>query len=736
MIKKMLTVLMCLLILSITLRFTSSFDRAIAQYYQPTINGKITVYPSGKVALAGNMSQVLTGINPTIHSAVQFSQSGGKVKIEGETSMTIPYEMESQFPFENMDINSNSQFSNGLYNLSATISFRVKSQIDSQLNVSDFSANGRFDNGNFVGSIAVHLIPGFSLGQVEMDFYGNQSYIHISGNTTVYYTGGITPDMVNDVITYLEANVTGRGPYSLYNMTLGAFECITLDITNSSLPNGVFVSFEAAIVSLQGTFFDSTLYLLTAFLTNEVPSPYMYSTVIVPLIACVTILPLSMICETSTNGSFQAVYAHSTRQFSMSTNIAANYDAVIERIIAIISELSTIPSFPPELVLLLPHLENILRQEYCHIESSTATLHYANSILDYQGIEYIAGDLNAAVNHAKAELFEWLKIIFLPNWNWQLDYLNQTTIDITSFKYGYDIAGNQLIMHFENFVLRPPVDIQTATSFQLKRFFNLTYGMPPPPIQFTLTIEGGSNVTHYVTITRPASVPPPSSSSPDGKSMTWSNPIISSLQDLTFNVNHDPTAIGFSITNPASLSETNPFVCDATELASVVIFVKQASCSMSIAVRNLTGPPSGGDTPPSGFKFLGKYVEIVCEPSDVPVQATIRFCYTDEQLKAANIDEASLKVFYWNTASNQWEEYPSTINMAKNYVEINVTHFSVWALMGQPPTPIWSQPWFIATIAAIIITVAAVAIFAAKRRKPKVPEAPPFTSSTSSTENQ
>ncbi|MEM3774053.1 MAG: hypothetical protein QXX92_03460 [Candidatus Bathyarchaeia archaeon] len=736
MIKKMLTVLMCLLILSITLRFASSFDRAVAQYYQSTINGKITVYPSGKVALAGNMSQVLTGINPTIHSAVRLSQSGGKVKVEGETSMTIPYEMESQFPFETIDINSNAQFSNDLYNSSATISFRVKSQIDSQLNVSDFSANGRFDNGNFVGSIAVHLIPGSSLGQVEMDFYGNQSYIHISGNTTVYYTGGITPDMVNDVITYLEANVTGRGPYSLYNMTLGAFECITLDITNSSLPNGVFVSFEAAIVSLQGTFFDSTLYLLTAFLTNEVPSPYMYSTVIVPLIACVTILPLSMICETSTNGSFQAVYAHSTRQFSMSTNIAANYDAVIERIIGIISELSTIPSFPPELVLLLPRLENILRQEYCHIESSTATFHYANSILNYQGVEYIAGDLNAAVNHAKAELFEWLKIIFLPNWNWQLDYLNQTTIDITSFKYGYDIAGNQLIMHFENLVLRPPVDIQTATSFQLKRFFNLTYGMPPPPIQFTLTIEGGSNVTHYVTITRPTSVPPPSSSSPDGKSMTWSNPIISSLQDLTFNVNHDPTAIGFSITNPASLSETNPFVCDATELVSVVIFVKQASCSMSIVVRNLTGPPSGGDAPPSGFKFLGKYVEIVCEPSDVSVQAIIRFCYTDGQLKAANIDEASLKVFYWNTASNQWEEYPSTINMAENYVEINVTHFSVWALMGQPPTPIWSQPWFIATIAAIIITVAAVAIFAAKRRKPKVLEAPPFTPSTSSTENQ
>lgn len=291
--RKMLTMLMCLLILSISLRFTTNFDRAIAQYYQPTINGKMTVYPGGKVALAGNVSQVLTGINPTIHSSVQFSQSGGKVKVEGETSMTIPYEMERQFPFETMDISSNSQFLNNLYNSSTTISFRVKSQIDTQLNISDFSASGRFNNGNFVGSLTVHLIPGFSLGQVEMDFDGNQSYIHASGNTTVYYTGGVTPDMVNTVITYLKANMTGRGPYSLYNMTLGAFECIYLDITNSSLPNGVFISFETAIVSLQGTFFDSALYLLTAFLTNEVPPPYTYSTAIVPAIVYLTILPLS-----------------------------------------------------------------------------------------------------------------------------------------------------------------------------------------------------------------------------------------------------------------------------------------------------------------------------------------------------------------------------------------------------------------------------------------------------------
>ncbi|MEM4712936.1 MAG: hypothetical protein QXQ61_00125 [Candidatus Bathyarchaeia archaeon] len=420
----------------------------------------------------------------------------------------------------------------------------------------------------------------------------------------------------------------------------------------------------------------------------------------------------------------------------MSVNTVINYDAAMEKIISIIEDLMYVPVIPPEFRLSLPYLKNILQQDYCYVESSSATMHYANRVFNYQGVEYIVGDLNAMINYAKSEIFEFIKLIFVPVWSWQFDYLNQTKIDITSLKYGYDLAGNQLTMYFENLVLRPPLDNKTATSFQLKRFFNLTYGAPPAT-GITLTVEGGSNVTHYVTITRPDSVPPPSSSN-DEKSMTWNNPIISSLQDLTFNINSDPTAKGFTISDPSSVSEANPFICNATDVASVLILIKQAPCPMSVIIKNMTSPPSGGETPPSGYKFLGRYVEIICNQSDITVQATIRFYYTDAQLEKAGIDESSLKIFYWNTTSSQWEEYPSMVNTAENYIEINVTHFSIWALMGQPSSPLWNQPWFIATIAAVIVILAAaIAVFAIKRRKPKAPEAsPPSTPPTPSTENQ
>jgi hypothetical protein len=729
-VRKIYATLTCLLILLTILGFTANV-KTVTAYTQPTYSGKIIVYPDGKVSLSGNVSQTLTGINPSLHSSVQFSKSGGKIKVESEASMTMPPEAETQFPFEAMDMSSSSQFLNGVYSSSETMSFKIKEQIASQLNLSDFSANGQCSNGDFSGALTVHLIPGLPVGQVEMNFEGNQSYINVYGNTTVYYVGGVTPEFVDDTIAYLEANMTGRGPYSLYNITMGAFECLSLEVDKTPIGNeGAFITFDTEIISLKGTFIDSAVYLLILFLTNEQPG---YGTVMLSLLLYITFLPASLIVETATSASFQAAYSSSTRQFSMSANTAINYDAAMEKITSIIEDLMDISEIPSEIRLLLPYLENILRQEYCYVDSSTATLHYANRVLDYHGVEYIVGDLNKAVNYAKDELFEWLKL-YMPNLNWQLNYLNQTRIDITSFKYGYTIAENQLTMYFENFILSPPLDSQTATSFQLKRFFNLTYGMPPPPGQFTLTVEGGSNITHYVTITRPASVPTPSSLSE--KSMTWSNPIISSLQDLTFNINSDPTAKGFKITDPGSVSQSNPFICDAKDLASVLISIKQASCPISIVVKNMTGPPSGGENPPSGFKFLGRYVEIQCDPSDTSIQATIRFYYTDDQLKAADVDESSLKVFYWNSTTSQWEEYPSTINTAENYVEINVTHFSIWTLMGQPPSPMWTQPWFIATIAAAVIIIAVVVIvLTVKRRKPKVSETPSSTQPTPSTEN-
>jgi len=732
--RKISATLICLLILSTTLGLTANIKTVTAQYFPPTYNGKITVYPDGKVSLSGTINQTLTGNNPNLHSSVQFSKSGGKIKVESEASLIIPPEAETQFPFEAMDMSSSSQFLNGVYSSSETMSFKIKEQIASKLNLSDFSANGQCSNGYFSGALTVHSIPGLTVGQVEMNFEGNQSYIHVYGNTTVYYISGVTPEFVNKTIAYLEANMIGRGPYSLYNMTMGAFECLSLDISQFSITNGVLIEFETEIASRQGTFAESAIYMLTSFLTKMQP---MYNSSMVsftPIVFYIVFLPISLIGETSTTASFQAAYSSSTRQFSMNANTVINYTVTMKKITLIIQKLIDIPEIPSRFRQLLPYLESILKQEYCYVDSSTATLHYANRVLDYQGVEYIVGDLNKAINYAKDELFEWLKLYLPPNMNWQLNYLNQTKIDITSFKYGYTIAENRLTMYFENFILSPPLDSQTATSFQLKRFFNLTYGMPPPTGQFTLTVEGGSNITHYVTITRPTSVPPPSSSSE--KSMTWINPTISSLQDLTFNVNSDPTAKGFKITDFESVSQSNPFICNATELASVIISIKQASCPTSIVVKNMTGPPSGGENPPSGFKFLGRYVEIRCDPSDATIQATIRFYYTDDQLKAAGVDESSLKVFYWNSTTGQWEEYSSTINTAENYVEINVTHFSIWTLMGQPPSPIWTQLWFIATIAAAIIIIAAVAIvLAVKHRKPKVSETPSLTQPTSPTEN-
>jgi len=81
-----------------------------------------------------------------------------------------------------------------------------------------------------------------------------------------------------------------------------------------------------------------------------------------------------------------------------------------------------------------------------------------------------------------------------------------------------------------------------ATHFRLERFFNLTAPQSPWQGEFPaenqrlrITVEGGANATHMVTLFRPyPAVPAPDSVAPYSKSMTWFNQTLSSLKDLIF----------------------------------------------------------------------------------------------------------------------------------------------------------------------------------------------------------
>jgi len=60
--------------------------------------------------------------------------------------------------------------------------------------------------------------------------------------------------------------------------------------------------------------------------------------------------------------------------------------------------------------------------------------------------------------------------------------------------------------------------------------------------------------------------------------------------------------------------------------------------------------------------------------------------YTEAELTAANINESSLKKYYYNSTSGSWQlEANQGVNTTGDYVWANITHFSLFGLFGKEP---------------------------------------------------
>ena len=98
------------------------------------------------------------------------------------------------------------------------------------------------------------------------------------------------------------------------------------------------------------------------------------------------------------------------------------------------------------------------------------------------------------------------------------------------------------------------------------------------------------------------------------------------------------------------------------------------------ATVTVTAPVPVGKGIPGGFVFnytasaAGKAVTTFAKT------VTLTFTYTDAQI--ANLNEASLKAYYWNADAAEWTVLPSTVNAAANKVTATTDHLTYFALLG------------------------------------------------------
>jgi hypothetical protein len=440
--------------------------------------------------------------------------------------------------------------------------------------------------------------------------------------------------------------------------------------------------------------------------------------------------------------SVQMAYTKTDGRFDFQTTaVAEGLEQVREEVTQLIVEmLQNVTLIPPEIMPpeMRTLVESLLNTTYCSLESYESSLIYENGRQDVRETYTIQDDLNAELNYVRNIYLQYMLTFYsryhMPM-SWQLSFINQTEIDIRNLGASYNFTETLMTGSIDGFGIWPPIDVINATRFQLRRFFNLTsemgpYETPRKGERLKITIEGGSNITHQTIPFRPPTVLEPDETTSDMRRMVWYNQTLSCLMDMMFDIQIVPGVGEFEIVNPKLISEANPYVANATKNAATIVEITRISKPAKLYVANLTEPPEGVESPPGTYKVLGKYVCIQCIETDVDVNATIRIYYTPEQLSAAGLDENTLKIYCWNSTLGEWVPIETQVNTSEHYAWATISHFSTWALMGQPgAVPIWSEPWFWIMTITIIFVVMVSATYVIIRKR-----SPPQESATTKTE--
>jgi len=61
----------------------------------------------------------------------------------------------------------------------------------------------------------------------------------------------------------------------------------------------------------------------------------------------------------------------------------------------------------------------------------------------------------------------------------------------------------------------------------------------------------------------------------------------------------------------------------------------------------------------------------------------LKMYYTDEDISLGNLEESTLKFYYYNESSLIWEEIDSTVNVEGDYLEATLPHLSIYGVFGE-----------------------------------------------------
>ncbi|HDO41280.1 MAG TPA: hypothetical protein ENH03_00040, partial [Candidatus Bathyarchaeota archaeon] len=229
------------------------------------------VYPGGMVELAGEYLYNYTSPpspykGPSnISFGAEITKENSLFRVKADGSIVLSDEMSSQFPFNATKFYYIQDFSQNISRTTVNGSFVFpekwsgpllppfsyeETSLDFNvfpLNSTDLTVSGEYSNGTYRGTLILHLIPGLTLGDVEINIEGDLTRLMIYDSIDVFYnqtlpiSGFMPPDraMIEEITDEMIRN--------LINTTMESIESLSFSLSYSRLPRELNFLFSSSV---------------------------------------------------------------------------------------------------------------------------------------------------------------------------------------------------------------------------------------------------------------------------------------------------------------------------------------------------------------------------------------------------------------------------------------------------------------------------------------------------------
>ncbi|MCK4478676.1 signal peptidase I [Candidatus Bathyarchaeota archaeon] len=301
----------------------------------PTMQGVIGITKDGGLVVAS--ADYIMEIPPKEASEFPFNStivsiletySEGNVQSELNATMTLPAGIAAEYPFNTTDVAITGTYSDGIFNLQLDFLTALPSYIASTFpfNITDISAVGEYSNNVAQGTITFHMVSGFPLGDINIEFQGNQTDLNLMSDITFIYDVmsfelplpfpqfPLNKTTLDEWLLEINSTLPETGPHSLYNMTMGLFECTQFTTTPTYGTTSADVTFNATV---HGNFIKALAFIMSGPAQNMMLCPLLNAT-----LSSVDTL------------SFQVAYTVSSKQVSLSLTFAYDLRSLVEYLAA------------------------------------------------------------------------------------------------------------------------------------------------------------------------------------------------------------------------------------------------------------------------------------------------------------------------------------------------------------------------------------------------------------------